>query len=150
MARAPRRCIFCDILAGDLPAAFVSREPAGIAIMDAYPLRPGHVLVMPSRHEPLVTGLTAGERAFLMETGSRIALAMRDGNPQCEDINWMVNDGRIAGQHVPHVHLHLIPRSRGDSAAVTAAYAARPLSMLRRPDIARLELQAARIRERLA
>ncbi len=113
--------------------------------MDAYPLRPGHVLVVPRRHAVLMTELQASERTQIIELGARIARAMRKLEPAC-DINWIVNDGKAANQHVPHVHLHLVPRKPGDSAALLARFGARPLSMLRAPDIARLEPYAEKLR----
>lgn len=141
-------CIFCAIQAGALPAAIVHEDAHCLAFMDAYPLRPGHVLVIPRRHAVLMTELQASERTQLIELGNRIARAMRKLDPAC-DINWIVNDGKAANQHVPHVHLHLIPRQPGDGAAMLARFSARPLTMLRAPSLAKLEPYAARLRAAL-
>lgn len=143
-----RECIFCAIGAHSAPAAFVHEDTHCLAFMDAYPLRPGHVLVIPRRHAVIMTELQASERTQVVELGARIARAMRKLDPAC-DINWIVNDGKAANQHVPHVHLHLVPRNRGDSPALLARFAARPLTMLRAPDVARLEPYAARLRAAL-
>lgn len=113
-----------------MPAAFVHEDMHCVAFMDAYPLRPGHVLVIPRRHAALMTELQASERTQLMELGARIARAMRKLDP-AGDINWMVNDGKAANQHVPHVHLHLVPRRRGDGAALIARFGTRALAMMR-------------------
>ncbi len=141
-------CLFCAIQAGALPAAIVHEDTHCMALMDAYPLRPGHVLIIPRRHAALMTDLQASERTQIIELGNRIARAMRKLEPAC-DINWVVNDGKAANQHVPHVHLHLIPRQPGDSAALVARFGARAVTMLRRPNIAKLEPYAARLRAAL-
>lgn len=69
------------------------------------------------------SSLESGERAELMEAGNRVADAMRTALPGCQDINWIINDGRAAGQSVPHVHLHLIPRKRGDRGLIIWRFA---------------------------
>lgn len=145
-------CVFCAIHAEALPAARVLDEARVVAFMDAFPFRPGHVLVTLRRHAVLITELRPDERAELMETGNRVADAMRQALPYCDGVNWIVNDGRAAGQTVPHVHLHLIPRTRGDRGRVLWRFARQaflPRQMHRRP-LAALEQDASRIRACLA
>jgi histidine triad (HIT) family protein len=142
-------CVFCAILAGKLPAAFVLEDDGIVAFMDAYPLRHGHVLVVPRKHATLMTELDGASRTALIETGCRIAAAMRAAWPDCRGINWVVNDGKAANQHVPHVHLHLIPRQGGDGLKLLATFAGRAVTMLRPPRTGRLEPQARQLREQL-
>ena len=142
-------CVFCRIAAGKLPAAYVLQDDGIVAFMDAYPLRRGHVLVVPRRHAALMTELDDATREALVNTGNRVAAAMRAAWPDCHGINWIVNDGKAANQHVPHVHLHLIPRHGGDGLKLLANFAARTVTMLRPPRIGRLEPRARQLREHL-
>jgi histidine triad (HIT) family protein len=120
-----------------------------MAILDLHPVRPGHVLVIPRRHAVFVHELTAPERAALMETAARIAVAQeRAGLRQGGTL--LINDGPASGQHVPHVHLHVIPRARGDLAAVARAYLARAFHRFgRAANRGALDALAARIRAHL-
>jgi len=139
-------CIFCQILAGKAPAAWVIEKGPVVAFMDIFPLRPGHVLVIPRDHHPLVTQLDESTRGQLMETGNRIARAMRELYPEGTDINWLINDGKAAWQHVPHVHLHLIPRTGRDNLRFMGRIATR---FLHKPDMAQFEADARRLRKLL-
>ena len=139
-------CIFCQILDHKLPAAWVLDDGPIVAFMDIYPLRPGHVLVIPREHQQYVTGLDKYTRAQLMETATTIAEAMRRIHPAGTDLNWMINDGKAAWQHVPHVHLHLLPRSGRDNLSLLNRIATR---FLRKPDMAQFEAEAERLRAQL-
>lgn len=139
-------CIFCQILAGHAPAAWVIDKGPIVAFMDVFPLQPGHVLVIPREHHPLVTELSEMTRAQLMETAARIARAIRATHPPGIDINWLINDGKAAWQHVPHVHLHLIPRTGRDNLGLIKRITTR---FLRKPDMATFEAEAARLRSAL-
>jgi len=70
-------CIFCRIIAGQLPASRVFEDDVCLALMDVFPLRPGHVLVMPKTHGEYLADLSPAVRAHLLETANRIAQAMR-------------------------------------------------------------------------
>lgn len=107
-------CIFCDIVDGRAPASRVLDEPDLIAFMDIYPWRPGHVLVVPRVHAERVDELPPAAAAALLGAGARIAAALRAGPLPCDDVHYLVNDGPAAAQTVPHVHLHVVPRVRGD------------------------------------
>ena len=139
-------CIFCQILAGQAPAAWVIEDGPIVAFMDIFPLQPGHVLVIPREHHQYVHQMSAADRQGLMETATRIAEAMRRIHPPGTDLNWMINDGKAAWQHVPHVHLHLLPRSGRDNLNLMSRIATR---FLRKPDMSRFEAQAAEIRQAL-
>lgn len=139
-------CIFCQILDGKLPAAWIIEQGPVLAFMDIYPLRPGHVLVIPREHRQYVHELDSTTRGQLLETATRIAKAMRRIHPPGTDLNWMINDGKRAWQHVPHVHLHLLPRDGRDNLGLTARIATR---FMRKPDMARFEADAAALRAAL-
>jgi len=107
-------CVFCDIVAGERPASIVYRDGSCTAFMDIQPVNPGHTLVVPNEHAASLAELDpeAGEQMF--QLAQRIAQALRDSGIRCEGVNLMLADGAAAGQEVPHVHLHILPRYRGD------------------------------------
>jgi histidine triad (HIT) family protein len=108
------RCIFCDILAGEAPAEFVHRDDLCAAFMDIRPVNPGHVLVVPTTHAVLITELDEKSVGHMLWVAQQVDAALRVSGLRCEAINLFLADGRAAGQEVMHVHLHVIPRFRGD------------------------------------
>jgi histidine triad (HIT) family protein len=107
-------CVFCRLLAGELPATFLFRDEQCAAFMDIQPVNPGHVLVIPVRHAPYLADLDPPTAGRLMQEGQRIAAAIRSSGVRCEGINLFLADGEAAMQEVFHVHLHVFPRFAGD------------------------------------
>jgi histidine triad (HIT) family protein len=108
-------CVFCAIVAGTAPASFVHDDDEVVAFMDVRPVNPGHVLVVPRRHEELVVDLDASTWARVCNVGRRLDAALRVlPEIRCEAVNLLVADGAPAGQEVAHAHLHVIPRYEGD------------------------------------
>jgi histidine triad (HIT) family protein len=107
-------CIFCRLLAGELPATFIFRDDQIAAFMDIQPVNPGHVLVIPVRHATYLANLDPPTGGRLMKEAQRIAAAIRGSGVKCEGINLFLADGEAAMQEVFHVHLHVIPRFRDD------------------------------------
>lgn len=145
------RCIFCGIVAGKLPASKVYEDEQFLAFMDIYPMRPGHILVIPKAHAQYVAELSREDRCGLLDTGSRIAQALRQSSLLPAAIHFAINDGVAAHQSVPHVHLHLLPRYRQDSWRLIGSALLKPIQMLLRPtarDI--LDTQAEEIRRVLS
>jgi len=85
-----------------------------VAIRDAFPVSPGHTLILPQRHVASFFDVTGEERKAILALlqGAKLGL---DAAFQPNGYNVGINDGAAAGQTVPHVHLHLIPRYIGDS-----------------------------------
>jgi len=107
-------CIFCDILAGLAPANFIHRDDLCAAFMDIRPVNPGHVLVVPRAHAALLTELDEVTVGRMLQVAQRVDVALRASGIKCEAVNLIISDGAAAGQEVPHVHLHIIPRFHGD------------------------------------
>jgi histidine triad (HIT) family protein len=143
-------CLFCAIARGEAPASVVHQDALCVAFLDIHPVRPGHALVVPRRHAVFLHELTAAERAALTEAAARIGVAQGAAGLPRQGGTLLVNDGPAAGQHVPHVHVHVIPRARGDLPAVVGAYAARIFNRFgRAADRAALDALADRIRAHL-
>jgi histidine triad (HIT) family protein len=112
-------CIFCDILAGKQPASMVYRDEICSAFMDIQPVNPGHTLIVPNYHVASLADLDAETGGHLFAAAQRVAtglqaVAAQGGGLRCEGVNLFLADGEAAGQEVFHVHLHVIPRFRGD------------------------------------
>ena len=107
-------CVFCDIVAGRLPASVVYRDERVCAFMDIRPVNPGHLLVIPLAHAAGLATLESDTGAQMFRVGQRLAEAIRRSGVRCEGINVLLADGEAAGQEVFHVHLHVIPRYAGD------------------------------------
>lgn len=105
--------IFARLIAGELPASMVYQDTRCVAFMDINPMSPGHVLVVPRRVVATLAELDAPTRAHLMEVAVRIGQAQRQVLGSLAQ-HVLVNDGKAASQTVPHVHIHVIPRYRGD------------------------------------
>lgn len=103
-------CIFCEINQEALPAHTVYRDETSHAIVDKFPLSPGHVIVLSQTHQQSVDDLSEQELQELWSAARRISQAMKQVDSSIKDVHFLINDGPAANQHVPHVHLHVIPR----------------------------------------
>lgn len=106
-------CIFCSIVAGDIPSARVHEDDDVYAFMDIGPLAPGHVLVIPKQHASDVHDLPDEAMAAIGRAVPRIARAVQQATG-APGYNLHLANGACAGQVVWHVHLHVIPRAPGD------------------------------------
>ncbi len=107
-------CVFCQIVAGELPASVVHRDELCWAFLDIRPVRRGHVLVIPVRHAVHLHELDAETTARMWQLGQHIAAAHRASGIPCRGHTLLLNDGKAANQTVAHAHLHVIPRAGGD------------------------------------
>ena len=106
-------CIFCKILKGEIPCTKVAEDEHFIAFLDIAPINKGHTLVVPKSHS--VDLLDTGETVLcgLMSFTKKIAKAIVD-TVEADGFNIGINNRKAAGQAVPHLHLHIIPRFEGD------------------------------------
>lgn len=105
------RCVFCAIVAGDAEAHVVYEDAQTLAFLDHRPLFPGHTLVVPRAHVETLPDLPASDLAAFFAVVQRIARVM----PAALDAEgtFVANNNRVS-QSVAHLHLHVVPRSRGD------------------------------------
>ncbi len=106
-------CIFCRIVAGEIPCHKLAETPVALAFLDIMPISRGHALVIPKRHVELAYDATPGMMAEVMALATRVAKALSQ-TVTCDGMNLLLNCGARAGQVVPHAHLHIIPRYEGD------------------------------------
>lgn len=117
-------CIFCKIVSGLIPARKIMETDNSLAFLDAFPVARGHTLVIPKKHYEKVQQLSKEDNADLFET-VRILTSKVDA--LTGSTLFAVHNGRGAGQEVPHVHVHLIPRSQDDTAGpVHSMFTKRP------------------------
>lgn len=102
-------CPFCGIIHGQDAARIRHQSEHGIVIRDGFPVSAGHTLVIPKRHIPSFFDLSAQERADLLALLD-CAKADVEAEFKPDAFNIGINDGPAAGQTVPHLHIHLIPR----------------------------------------
>jgi len=115
-------CIFCSIVAGEIPARTVYETDSVLAFLDANPLARGHALVIPKSHAQHVGDLDAGLASDLFDAVASLTPRIQAA-VDADGANVGVNDGEAAGQEVPHVHVHVVPRFEGDGGAPIHAVA---------------------------
>ena len=106
--------VFPKILNGEIPASFVYRDELVSAFMDVQPVTPGHVLVVPNVAASTLAELPPEYGGRMFEIAQTIAASIRQSNLKSEGINLFLADGVAAGQTVFYLHLHVIPRFKGD------------------------------------
>lgn len=109
-------CVFCRIIAGELPGSVVHRDARCIAFLDIRPFHPGHLLVVPLAHASGLAELDPEDGAHVFRVAQQLASTLKASEAvRCEGVNLLLADGAVAGQEVFHVHLHVLPRFPGDT-----------------------------------
>ena len=106
-------CIFCKIIAGDIPSFKLYEDDNSFAFMDINPASEGHVLVIPKEHAANVYAVSDEAIAATVTTAKKIAAAV-DKTLQPQGLNLIQCNGPAAAQSVMHFHMHVLPRSEGD------------------------------------
>jgi histidine triad (HIT) family protein len=104
-------CLFCAILAGDVDAHFVLDEPLVAGFLDSRPVFKGHTLLVPRTHVDTITELPRDLYAPLFDAAARVTTAVRDVLGAQGSFVAMNN---TVSQSVPHLHMHVVPRAKGD------------------------------------
>ena len=114
----PGQCIFCKLVAGDIPAARVYEDDLTLAFMDLGQVNPGHVLVATKRHAATLFDITPEEAAAVMQTAQKVAqavLAVFDP----PGLTLLQANGKEGDQTVFHFHMHVVPRHGNDGIALS-------------------------------
>jgi len=106
-------CIFCKIINGEIPIKKIMETDKSLAFLDAFPLTKGHSLVIPKTHYEKVQNMTPEDNADLFETVRQVTSKI-DNIASAELL--AIHNGEESGQEIPHVHVHIIPRRKDDSA----------------------------------
>lgn len=109
-------CIFCDIVAGKTQAYRVYSDEEFVAFLDRYPVSEGHTLVVPRRHYDRLDDLPPDLFAKLFAKVQQLNRRIKEAVPATGS-HISINDGAAAHQLVPHIHVHIIPRTEGDNAS---------------------------------
>ena len=142
-------CVFCAIAAEQLPAERIYEDERFVVLLDIFPLRPAHVLIVSREHAPFLKNLPSAACEHLLPLAQRMAAALRACGYGEQGINFLINDGPASNQHVPHLHLHLIPRRSGDVLQLLWRALTRFLPLARKRIEARLAIEAQQLREAL-
>ena len=114
----PGQCLFCLLVAGEIPSARVYEDDMTLAFMDIGQVNPGHVLVATKRHATTLLDLTPQEAAAVMQTAQRVAKAI-EATFQPPGITLLQANGREGDQTVFHFHIHVLPRHAQDGVTFT-------------------------------
>jgi len=133
-------CVFCRIVAGQIPSTRVHEDELTLAFMDIGQVNPGHVLVAVKSHAESLYALDDAQAAAVQRTVARVARAIRGAFAPAGLSVYQAN-GKAAGQTVLHYHVHLVPRYDGDGMALVWP--------VKNPAREELEEHAAKIRGQL-
>ncbi len=106
-------CIFCKIVAGEIPCTRVYEDEQTLVFMDIGPIIKGHLLVIPKQHHDPITETPDEVLSHLIAVVKKIAAAQKKAL-KCDGCNIIQNNGACSGQAVPHLHFHVIPRFEND------------------------------------
>lgn len=106
-------CIFCKIIAGEIPATKVYEDSEFLAFLDLYPVNIGHTLIVPKKHFENIHDLPDDILIKMSLVVKKVSGAVKDG-VNADGINVTSNNGTHAGQVIFHSHTHIIPRFAGD------------------------------------
>jgi len=133
-------CIFCKIVAKQIPATVVHEDEHTLAFMDLGQVNPGHVLVAVKKHAENLYALDDAQAGAVLRAAARVARAIRAAFSP-EGLSVYQANGKAAGQTVFHYHVHLVPRHDGDGMALSWP--------VKNPPREKLEDYAAKIRASL-
>lgn len=108
-----QECIFCKIIRGEIPSTKIYENDKILAFLDIAPINPGHTLVVPKAHYSTLLETPEEILTEMIIKVKKVALAVLCGL-KIDGFNLGLNNGKLAGQVVPHVHFHIIPRIEGD------------------------------------
>jgi histidine triad (HIT) family protein len=106
-------CIFCKIIAGELPSVKLYEDEKTIAFLDIYPVAKGHTLIIPKNHSATLYDISIEDAEAVGATVSRVAKTVKKVL-KCDGVNVYQGNERAAMQEIFHVHFHVIPRFEDD------------------------------------
>ena len=107
-------CVFCKIVGGEIPSTKVFENENVLSFLDIQPAAKGHALVIPKKHYATLLDMPHEELRAVVEAVQKVAAATMVALPGVEGFNVLQSNHEVAGQVIPHVHFHVIPRAKGD------------------------------------
>lgn len=108
-------CIFCKIIKGQIPARILNQDGLAVAMLDAFPLADGHTLVVPKIHYSKIQDMDRDTSASVFSLVRKISAALEKA-VNVNSTTIAIHNGKEAGQEIPHLHVHIIPRTKDDGA----------------------------------
>jgi histidine triad (HIT) family protein len=108
-------CIFCKIIKGQIPARILNQDDLAVAMLDAFPLADGHTLVVPKIHYSKIQDMDRDTSASVFSLVRKISAALEKA-VNVNSTTIAIHNGKEAGQEIPHLHVHIIPRTKDDGA----------------------------------
>jgi histidine triad (HIT) family protein len=112
-------CIFCKIIAGEIPAVKVLDEELVLAFMDINPSSRGHMLVVPKKHAENIFEISESDLAAMIKVVKRCATAAKEAL-KAEGVTVLQLNGKASDQIVPHIHIHVMPRWENDGLSISS------------------------------
>ena len=106
-------CVFCEIVSGNIPSHKIYEDEKTLAILDITPSAPGHTMVIPKEHCEDLMDLPVDMASSLLDSVQKVTKMLEVGLGR-DNFTIGVNSGKIVGRHVEHLHVHIIPRFKGD------------------------------------
>lgn len=110
-------CLFCKIANGMIPSDTIYEDEDFRVILDISPASKGHAIILPKNHADNLFALEEEDSSKILEVAKKVGKAMME-SLQCDGLNVLQNNGEAAGQTVFHLHVHLIPRYKGDAVQI--------------------------------
>ncbi|MDD5163798.1 MAG: HIT family protein [Candidatus ainarchaeum sp.] len=109
----PDSCVFCRVVKGEIPSARIFESNSVIAFLDIAPAARGHALVIPKKHFETISDVPERDLREMIVAVKNVASAVVDA-AEADGFNIIQSNKQVAGQVIPHVHFHIIPRKEGD------------------------------------
>lgn len=106
-------CVFCKIITGEIPSYKIYEDERVLAFLDIKPVHPGHVLVIPKKHVANFEEIEEGDLTAMIFAVKKIGKSLKE-RLNYESYNVLENNDAAAGQVIPHIHFHVIPRKAED------------------------------------
>ena len=112
-------CLFCKIIAGEIPCFKVYEDEKHLAFLDVFPCADGHTLVIPKKHSAAFAEMTPEEAGALFEAVNKVSGLILEKMETVTGLTIGMNTYESAGQTVMHTHVHIFPRNENDGGGTT-------------------------------
>lgn len=106
-------CLFCKFVDGQLDANIIYEDQETMAILDIHPIAPGHLFIIPKFHAENILEVPDGKMGTLFNTVKKVAGILKE-SMNCDGFTIGINHGKVSGQAIDHLHIHIIPRWLND------------------------------------